>query len=163
MCFSPCVAAGRSIFTTMTMYDSRSRARPPCPRYAQSPQREPIVTGVRRAEGFRLWLHGVDRCGQHIHHSSEEDSQVVNLHAGEPRIRQLVRQRNGIGGTAGRKLRASVFRSNSASRAFMSRSASRRPKRFMAAASRSCSVIFCLRRSNLLPGLRTLLGWVVLR
>jgi hypothetical protein len=136
----------------MTMYDSRSRARPPCPRYAQSPQREPIVTGVRRAEGFRLWLHGVDRCGQHIHHSSEEDSQVVNLHAGQ-RHRWYGRPQTPRLGVPLQLCEPRIYVE-----------IGEPPAKEIH--GRGVAILLCnllLRRSNLLPGLRTLLGWVVLR
>jgi len=59
-----------------------------------------------------------------MHCSSKEPSQVENQH-GDPRVSLLERRRNDIDGTADRKLRASVIRANSATRALMSSSAFR--------------------------------------
>jgi len=108
---------------------------PPSHVTCQSPNHEPIVTGVRRRRNLVSGCMALTVAGQHIHHSSEGDSQVENLHAGEPRIRQLVRRRNGVG--TDWRLRASVIRSYSASRALMSRSASHRQESIMTAASHS--------------------------
>jgi hypothetical protein len=72
----------RLVRTTITRYASRSLVQPPNQLTRQSPNREPIVTGVRRRRNLVSSCMELTTSGQHIHPSEGPDSQVENLEAG---------------------------------------------------------------------------------
>jgi hypothetical protein len=103
---------------TITMYHRRSRVHPPGHITAQSSNREPSVTDVRR-EKSRLWLHGVDCCGSPhalLFRRTRSSRESAKCPAHQPTGAAAQRHRR----HGGPQLRASVVCSNSASRALMS-------------------------------------------